>query len=116
MVHLGKLAVVVLALLTLATVAAAAEQPPPSQGGVSTSTVDKSLAILGICVGAALVVFSGAKNIATIGSNAVQSIARQPEAAGSMFLSWLLTAAMIEGAMLFGLVICYMTIALVKTF
>jgi len=66
-----------------------------------------TLKVVGACLGAAVVVIGGGLSIARICSRAVESIARQPEAAAQMFLAWLLPAAMIEGAMLFGLVICF---------
>ena len=66
-----------------------------------------ALKAVGACIGAAVVVIGGGLSISRICSRAVESIARQPEAAAQMFLAWLLPAAMIEGAMLFGLMICF---------
>ncbi len=51
------------------------------------------------------ILWSG-QTLSLIGSNAVQSIARQPEAAAKIQVNMLITAAMIEGVALFGAVIC----------
>ncbi|HOL25938.1 MAG: ATP synthase F0 subunit C [Phycisphaerae bacterium] len=63
-------------------------------------------ALLGAAIGAGLVVIGGAAGIGRIGTSAVESMARQPEAAGSINGVALITAAMIEGATLFAVVVC----------
>lgn len=63
------------------------------------------LATAGIAIGMGLMVIGAAKGIGNIGSNAVQSIARQPEAGGRIFTSMLLSAALIEGFTFFALLI-----------
>ena len=45
------------------------------------------LGIAGICIGCGLVIIGAGIGIGLIGKSAVESIARQPEAAGSMFTS-----------------------------
>lgn len=60
----------------------------------------------GVAIGCGLVVVGGGFGIGRIGSAAVESMARQPEAAGSIQTGMILSAALIEGATLFGLVIC----------
>ena len=74
----------------------------------------KGLAAMGVSLGAGLAVIGGGIGIGFIGAGAVQAIARQPEASGTMFIAWLFPAAMIEGGMLFGLVICYLVMSMVK--
>ncbi len=88
----------------------AAEEPPAKTSW--TSDLKSPLGVMVLCGGAALVLFAGARGISTIGTHAVDAIARQPEAAGGMFMAWLLTAMMIEVATMFGMVICYMAISL----
>lgn len=56
-------------------------------------------------LGAGLVVIGGALGIGRIGATAVESMARQPEVAGNIFTAMIVTAAMIEGATLFGVVV-----------
>lgn len=56
-------------------------------------------------VGAGLAVFGGGIGIGLIGKGAVESIARQPEAAGPIGTNMILTAALVEGATLFAVVV-----------
>ncbi len=60
---------------------------------------------LGGAIGAGLVVMGGAAGIARIGGSAVESMARQPEVAGNISTAMIITAAMIEGATLFAVVV-----------
>ncbi len=69
-------------------------------GKVSAGT---GLAVGGACVGAGLAAIGGGYAIARVGGQCIESMARQPEAAGSMFAPMIVTAAMIEGAMLFAI-------------
>ena len=62
----------------------------------------------GGALGAGLVVIGGGFGIGRIGSAAVESMARQPEASGSINTAMIITAAMIEGATLFAVVACFM--------
>lgn len=95
--------------------AGATAQPAMAQGNAATPYVNASggngLGVMGACLGAALAVIGGGLGIGLVGSKAPEAIARQPEAAGSMFLAWLLPAAMIEGAMLFAVLVCYMAVS-----
>jgi len=70
----------------------------------------KSVALLSATIGAALVIMAGAGGISRIGGNAVESMARQPEAAGTINTAMLIAAAMIEGATLFGVLGCFLAI------
>jgi len=65
---------------------------------------------LGGAVGAGLVVIGGAKGISRIGGAAVESMARQPEVAGQINVAMIITAAMIEGATLFGVVVALLAV------
>lgn len=81
-------------------------QPP---GGAAPSILDAAgLKVLGGALGAGLVVIGGAMGIGRIGASAVESMARQPEAAGTINTAMLITAAMIEGATLFGVLGCFL--------
>jgi F-type H+-transporting ATPase subunit c len=60
---------------------------------------------LGGAIGAGLAIIGAGAGIGRIGGSAVESIARQPEAAGQISNAMIITAAMIEGAALFALVI-----------
>ena len=70
----------------------------------------KGAAAFGASIGVALVIIGGAKGISRIGGGAVESMARQPEAAGSITTAMIITAAMIEGATLFAVIVCLMAL------
>lgn len=59
-------------------------------------------------IGAGLAVIGGALGIGLVGKGAVESIARQPEAAGKIQMNMLLAAALIEGATLFAVVVGFL--------
>jgi F-type H+-transporting ATPase subunit c len=65
---------------------------------------------LGGAIGAGLVVMGGGAGVGRVGASAVESMARQPEAAGSINTAMIITAAMIEGATLFGIVVAMMAV------
>ena len=71
---------------------------------------DAGLGKLGAGIGAGLVLMGGAAGIGRIGGSAVESMARQPEASGSINMAMIITAAMIEGATLFGVVVCLLAL------
>ena len=60
---------------------------------------------LGGALGAGLALLGGGLGIGRIGGSAVEAIARQPEAAGQISTAMIITAAMIEGALLFAVLI-----------
>ena len=68
------------------------------------------IGVLGAVLAVGLIIFGAARGISKIASAAVEAIARQPEAGGRIFTSMLLASALIEGGMLFGLIICFMAI------
>jgi F-type H+-transporting ATPase subunit c len=63
-------------------------------------------AYFGAAIGAALAAIAAGYGIGRIASSAVESIARQPEAAGDIRGATVLTAAFIEGVCLFAVVVC----------
>lgn len=65
---------------------------------------------LGGSIGAGLVVMGGAAGIGRIGGSAVESMARQPEAASNISTATIITAAMIEGATLFAVVVTLLAV------
>ncbi|MCH8555589.1 MAG: ATP synthase F0 subunit C [Schleiferiaceae bacterium] len=56
-------------------------------------------------VGAGLAVLGVALGIGRIGGSAMDAIARQPEASGKIQTAMIISAALIEGAGLFGIVV-----------
>lgn len=59
----------------------------------------------GIMIGAGVGIAGAARGIGNIGGSAVEAIARQPEAKGSIGTNMIIAAALIEGFTFFGLVI-----------
>lgn len=56
--------------------------------------------------GAGIIILGAGFGIARIGAAAVESMARQPEAAGDIRGGMILAAALIEGATFFALLVC----------
>jgi len=73
---------------------------------------DKAGKAIGAGIGAGLALIGGGRGIGSIGSRAVESIARQPEAAGPIGTNMIITAAMIEGATLFAVVVTLLAVVL----
>ena len=61
-------------------------------------------------VGAGIVIIGAGLGIGRIGASAVESMARQPEVAGSVQTAMIISAALIEGAAFFALIICIMSV------
>lgn len=78
----------------LTALAAPAMAMAQTAGGPS---IGKGLAV----IGAGLALVGGGLGIGLVGKGAVESIARQPEAAGKIQINMILAAALIEGATLF---------------
>ncbi len=65
-----------------------------------------NLAYLASGLGAGLVLVGAGAGIGRLAASAMEGIARQPQAAGTIQTAMIIAAALIEGAALFGLVIC----------
>lgn len=61
---------------------------------------------LGAALGAGLVIIGAGLGIGRIGGQAVESMSRQPEAAGNIQTAMIIAAALIEGATFFALIVC----------
>ena len=83
-----------------------------AQGAGDTGTFLSSngAAWLGGAIGAGLAIMGGAAGIGRIGGSAVESMARQPAAAGQISTAMIITSAMIEGATLFAVVVGMMAV------
>ncbi len=84
---------------------AGASAAPAANGGNATFLSTDGARKLGGAIGVGLVIMGGAAGIGRIGGSAVESMARQPEAAGQISTAMIITAAMIEGATLFAVVV-----------
>ena len=69
-----------------------------------------SLALFGAVIACGLIIIGAALGISLIGSKAVDSIARQPEAGSRIFLAMIIAAALIEGVTFFALLICFLAV------
>jgi F-type H+-transporting ATPase subunit c len=115
----------VVAMLVVPAMAAPEATSVPTTGATTTPTTapakatgtkevavvpapEKGWGIMGACLGIGLAVIGAGIGIGNIGGHATEAIARQPEASGTIFITWLIPAAMIEGAALFGIVLCLM--------
>ena len=63
-------------------------------------------------IGAGLAVIGAGIGISRIGGQAVEAIARQPEASGDIRTTMIIAAALVEGAALFGIVVALLAILL----
>jgi F-type H+-transporting ATPase subunit c len=69
---------------------------------------DMGTAIAGAGIGAGLVALGAGLGIGRIGGSATEAIARQPEASGKIQTAMIISAALIEGVALFGVVVCFL--------
>ena len=90
-----------LKVVALTFVFAMVASPVMAQEGNAGSAI-----YLGGAFGAGLVILGAAYGIGKIGATAVESMARQPEVAGNIQTAMLISAALIEGATFFALIVC----------
>lgn len=107
---LAKVALAMIAIgtvLTLSTPAMAQDHADGASVAAENATflTTDGARKLGGAIGAGLVIMGGGAGIGRIGGSAVESMARQPEAAGNISTAMIITAAMIEGATLFAVVV-----------
>ena len=100
------LMMMVVGLMLMLVPGAAQAQEADAAGGEGIALLDSEGAgKLGGAIGAGLVIMGAGAGIGRIGAAAVESIARQPEVAGQINTAMIITAAMIEGAALFAVII-----------
>ncbi|MBN1942946.1 MAG: ATP synthase F0 subunit C [Phycisphaerae bacterium] len=100
------LAVLIVAAFPLGALA----EDEPGENEHGKITAGSGAAVGGACIGAGLAAIGGGYAIARVGGHCIESMARQPEAAGSMFAPMIVTAAMIEGAMLFAIAVALLAV------
>jgi F-type H+-transporting ATPase subunit c len=64
---------------------------------------------VGIGIGIGLAILGAGLGIGRIGGSAVEAIARQPEAGGTISTQMLISAALIEGATVIALIVLYIS-------
>ena len=67
---------------------------------------DRGLVAIGAGIGAGIVTLGAARGIGHLAGQAMEGIARQPEAGGRIGTNMIIAAALIEGFTFFALVIC----------
>jgi len=72
------------------------------------AAIGVSIAKVGAGIGAGIAAIAAAFGIGKIGGSAMESIARQPEAAGDIRSSMIVSAALIEGVAFFAIVVCFL--------
>jgi F-type H+-transporting ATPase subunit c len=72
--------------------------------------IDPTFALFGATIACGIIIVGAGLGIALIGSRAVDSIARQPEAGSRIFISMIIAAALIEGVTFFALLICFLSV------
>jgi len=76
----------------------------------AAETTMPAAAIVGLMLGCGLIILGAGFAIGWIGSKAVESIARQPEAAPRIFTTMIIAGALVEGVTFFSLLIAFLTL------
>jgi F-type H+-transporting ATPase subunit c len=100
-INLTRVLMIVGLLLVLASPALA--QDPAGAGAAPVVAQPMNF---GSAFGAGIVILGAGFGIARIGSAAVESMARQPEVADKVQTAMIISAALIEGATFFALIVC----------
>ena len=105
-----------LAFVTMVTCFIVAAPAMAQEGGAPApaTPVVKSFGVgLGAGIGAGLSVLGAGIGIGMIGARTVESVARQPEVAGTVQGLMLISAALIEGLAFFGVIVGFLIMILV---
>lgn len=84
------------------------EAAPEAVETAANAVVD--LSKFGGAIGASIATIGAALGIGKIGSNAMEAIARQPEAAGDIRSNMIVAAALIEGVALFSVIVALLAV------
>ena len=111
MARLGQLTLLCLAFLSFTGLAVAQQVPVAAdltaeQAANARAAVPGGFMNLGAAVGAGLVILGAGWGIGRIGGQAVEGMSRQPEAAANIQTAMIISAALIEGATFFALIVC----------
>jgi len=106
---IAALVAVLWATIGMPALAAPAEQSA-AETAAKAAPAPNFLVLAGAAFGAGLVTIGAGYGIGKIGSCAVESMARQPEVAGNIQTAMLITAAMIEGIALLGVILCLVNV------
>jgi F-type H+-transporting ATPase subunit c len=98
-----KLAALVMVVFLLSASPVSAQKP-----GEAAGTAGNGLAVIGAGLGMAFALIGAGYGLGRIGSAALESMARQPQAAPSIQTAMIIIAAMLEGATLAAVILCYL--------
>jgi len=76
----------------------------------AAGVVGANWAIFAAAIASGLIIIGASLGVSVIGGKAVESIARQPEAGGRIFMTTIIAAALIEGVTFFALLICFLVV------
>jgi F-type H+-transporting ATPase subunit c len=106
-------AAIALVLCTSLPALAQGEAAPAAADSGDTIIFDTGFAKgMGVALGAGMIILGAAYGISLIGSRAVESMARQPEVAGNINGAMIVSAALIEGATFFALIVVLLILIL----
>ena len=71
-----------------------------------------AVAQMGAAIGAGLAAIGAGIGIGQIGNKAMEAIARQPEAVGDIRSNMIVSAALVEGAAFFAMIVCLLIVFL----
>lgn len=76
------------------------------------ATSNVALAQMGAALGAGLAAIGAGIGIGQIGNRAMEAIARQPESVGDIRSNMIVSAALVEGAAFFAMIVCLLIVFL----
>ena len=103
-VRIGMMCLIV--MMVAAPALAQGEGDAPADQAAATTAAPAFSMDLGKAIGAGVVILGAGLGIGRIGGQAVEGISRQPEAAGIIQTAMIISAALIEGATFFALIVC----------
>jgi F-type H+-transporting ATPase subunit c len=107
----NKIALLAVMLVVVFFAAAPAfAQAPAAPAAGAAAPAPTPLIQFSASFGAGLVTLGAALGIGRLAASAYESMARQPEVAGSIQTAMIIAAALIEGFTFFALVICFLSI------
>jgi F-type H+-transporting ATPase subunit c len=113
---MSKRSAKILLLLVVAAVALAVVAPAMAQPGGEAATAAAvaadSMKKFGGALGAGIALIGGGLGIGLIGAKATEAIARQPEAGAAVQTAMIISAALIEGATFFAIIVGLLAVTL----
>lgn len=102
-VRIGMICIAVALLVSPVFAQDKGEAAPPAAAAAPAAGFNMNL---GAALGAGIVILGAGLGIGRIGGQAVEGMSRQPEAAANIQTAMIISAALIEGATFFALIVC----------